>query len=80
MPPKTCPKCQSSLEGEDIYEYFKREYGDEEKALETAAGYGWTKENPQRFGRAIGDVDLGEDRVVAWQCPDCNHVWPAAFY
>ena len=70
-----CPKCNSNLEGQLIYETFLDQYaGDETKALEAAAMYGATK-TEGRWGRAIGIYSMEKDRTVAYRCPDCGHEW-----
>ena len=69
-----CPNCNANLEGDLIFEDFLELYGDEQKALETAAMYGATK-TEGRWGREIGIYDIVRDRVAEWQCPDCGHVW-----
>ena len=70
--PDFCPHCNSDLRGEDIFESFISHYRDEEKALKAADMYGWTKENPCRFSRAIGLYSINFDRTYAFQCPDCK--------
>ena len=74
-----CPKCKSNLEGGLIYESFLTMYegtvNPKAKALDAAAMYGATP-TKGRWGREIGIYDMGEDRTVAWRCPDCNHEWP----
>lgn len=69
-----CPNCKVNLEGELIYETFFKKYNDASKALEFASQYGAT-ETEGCWGRQLGIYDWDEDRVVAWQCPDCGHVW-----
>ena len=69
-----CPNCGTDLDGGSIYEHFLKEYGDEQKALETAKMYGATKETGQ-WGRQIGIYDTDLDRTVEHKCPDCEHVW-----
>ena len=79
FPPKNCPHCNALLDDGDIYDRFLKEYGgDEEKALETAECYGWSKENPHRFSRAIGYYSLETDRTEFYFCPDCKMKidWP----
>ena len=69
-----CPKCNADLEGDLIYEYFLKEYGDEEKALATADLYGATK-TTGRWGKEIGIYDFDKDQTVAYRCPECDHEW-----
>lgn len=30
----------------------------------------------QKYWRTIGRYDERADRVTAYRCPDCNHIWP----
>lgn len=79
FPPKNCPHCKALLDDGDIYERFLKEYeGDEGKALETAECYGWTKEKPRRFSRAVGYYSMETDRTEFYFCPDCKMKidWP----
>jgi len=70
-----CPHCNSNLEGGLIFDTFFKQYGDKEKALETAAMYGAT-ETEGRWGRQIGIEVRGKyDGVSYWKCPDCETVW-----
>lgn len=69
-----CPNCKADLAGELIYETFLAKYGDEKKALETAAMYGATKTEGRR-GREIRIYDRERDMTIAYKCPDCNHQW-----
>jgi len=69
-----CPNCGTNLDGGSIYEHFLKEYGDEKKALETAAMYGADKEKGQ-WGRQLAIYDRDLDRTVAYRCPDCKHEW-----
>lgn len=69
-----CPNCNSNLEGDLIYNTFLEKYGDEVKALETAAMYGATKTDGH-WGREMAIYDRGKDRTVAYACPDCKHQW-----
>jgi rubredoxin len=75
MTPKNCPKCGVGFEKEDIFQYFFELTGDEEKALDHASFYGWSKENPQCFSRCIALYNLELDKTTQWQCPDCKYVW-----
>jgi hypothetical protein len=76
MEPKECPNCNAQFEKDDIYEVFLKKYGDEKKALEVAALYGWTKENPCKFSRVIGVYCYVKDRTTHWKCPDCDFLMP----
>lgn len=67
-----CPKCNACLDAEDIYAHFLNKYEDEDRALEAASWYGWTKENLCCFSRLIGVYDMNEDRTVYYVCPDCK--------
>ena len=69
-----CPNCKTDLAGELVYETFLAKYGDEKKALKTAAMYGATK-TEGRWGRQIGLYDRELDRTRAYRCPDCGHEW-----
>jgi hypothetical protein len=75
MAPKYCPSCNASFETDDVYEYFLKEYGDEEKAMESAKMFGWEKERPCSFSRCIGLYDYTKDKTTHWECPDCKHRW-----
>lgn len=39
--------------------------------LEDVTNYSGT-----HWRREIGIYDMGQDRTVAWRCPDCAHEWP----
>lgn len=77
MPDKNlCPKCNTTLDGDLIYETFLEEYeGDESRALETAEMFGATK-TKGRWNRRIALYNRAYDRTSAYQCPDCGHEWP----
>ncbi len=87
-----CPKCDADLNGGSIWKTFydqaingmhykqnkplaqpPTEAEAEALADESAALYGASKEHGQ-WGREIGLEK--NDRIVSWQCPDCNHEWP----
>ena len=73
FPPLKCPHCKESLDDGDIYDTFLVKYGgDEEKALEVAGYYGWTKDNPKRFSKILGIYSLEKDCIEFWQCPFCE--------
>jgi hypothetical protein len=70
--PHECPHCHSNLDGGDIYDKFiELGYG-EQRALEAATHFGWTKDNPKRFSRVLGQYDITEDRVMSYSCPFCQ--------
>ena len=70
-----CPNCNSNLEGGLIFDTFMEQYGDEDKALETAAMYGATK-TEGHWGREIGiEIPGGYDGISYYKCPDCNAYW-----
>jgi|GEM_PF-2161003 len=77
--PKNCPECKNSLEGEDIFLEFLKEYKNEAKALQAAEYFGWSEENPINFSRCIGHYGYNEDFVEEWECPDCHHKWKAEY-
>ena len=69
-----CPNCKSNLEGGLIFDTFMEQYGDRERALSVASGYGAT-ETAGRWGREIRLYDLVKDRTTGFRCPDCGHEW-----
>lgn len=69
-----CSNCGVDLDGGSIWETGLKMHGTEERADEYAAAYGATRTKGQ-WGREIGIYDMGKDRTVAWQCPDCKHEW-----
>jgi hypothetical protein len=70
--PSHCPHCGVLLDDGDIFEYFLKEYGDTEKALEEAAEYGWEKDKPCQFSRIVGMYDWDTDRIGGYFCSDCG--------
>lgn len=72
--PSHCPHCNSLLDDGDVYEHFLEKYNDHEEALESAAFYGWSKEEPARFSRIVGVYCLERDRTTHFECPDCKGI------
>lgn len=75
-----CPVCGANWNAGDIYEVLRNHDGykgwTNEKILEAASHYGWSKENPKHFTRLIGIEILGQyDGVSIWRCPDCGSEW-----
>lgn len=71
-----CPSCGVSFLGQDIFEYFKSQYkNDEDRALEAATMYGWSIDRQVCFRREIGIETYGYDGVSFYKCPDCGVVW-----
>lgn len=70
--PRNCPHCDADLDGGDIYESFISMGKSEEESLEIASGYGWSKETPYRFSNIVGQVDLIQDRITHYTCPECE--------
>ena len=71
---KSCPKCNISWWSEEnIYDYFRRQGDSKEKAAETAAMYGCTKDNPKHFGiNHVGIETPDYDGISYWQCTACG--------
>jgi len=69
-----CPNCGVDLSTDYIWDHFFKEKGNEEEATRIAEMYGASK-GKGKFSRKIGLYDWGEDRTVAWKCPDCEHIW-----
>lgn len=69
-----CQHCGSDLDGGDIFKYFLLEYGDELKARETAAKYGWTETNKKHFNRCVIVQPYGGSQYT--MCPDCKQKKP----
>lgn len=75
MRDKNCPKCNIEWEEEQtIYQHFLDKYKDEDKAKETAALYGCTKENPKHFSKNLLGIEIlgGCDGVSFWKCTACG--------
>lgn len=72
----SCPNCKMDFNGELIWEYFLKEYGDEAKADEVAEMYGATR-TEGRWGKKVALYDMDRDRTTAWFCPQCKHEWSA---
>lgn len=88
-----CPECNANWDGGDIYEHFLEakfnpnheqhgyyQHKSLQEIKETAWGYGWTEEEPRRFGHVIGvELPLDDpdhyDGVSFWQCPECEIAW-----
>lgn len=88
-----CPECNANWDGGDIFEKFRSMRDDEnhehhsyykgqtdEDLIKSAGHYGWTKDNPRRFGEIIGmelsyDDPEHYDGVSYWLCPGCNIAW-----
>jgi len=69
-----CPNCNLDFKGEDILECMKRLYP--ETAERYAKMYGYTKENPKYFEKAIGiEHPKLYDGVSVYKCPDCKFKW-----
>ena len=72
-----CPECGADWDGGSILETFieQRELGfDIWKGMTDAEIEEQVKEYyrpPYRWGRQIG-IELDNDRIEYWQCPDCN--------
>lgn len=88
-----CPECNANWDGGDIldkfknmrsdptepnYEYYK-DYTDEQ-LLEVVGHYGYTEDEPKRFGLIIG-IELSYDHperydgTSYWACPECGVAW-----
>ena len=70
-----CPNCKADMDDGSIWEYFFKTSGFEEEADRVAKMYGATR-TTGRWGRKIGQYSMEKDMTVAWQCPDCDHIWP----
>lgn len=69
-----CKNCGFDLNGERVYDYFLREYGDPVKALATASMYG-CREGFGRFGKAIyvKRYDENYNKLPPYYiCPECG--------
>lgn len=60
----TCPYCKADLRGEPIPEEHRHQY----------------PSGAVRYSRLIGISDPYRDRIVEWQCPDCQRTWPRGGY
>lgn len=69
-----CPNCNANLNGELIWNTFYEQSGDEAEADVSSAMYGATR-TKGHWGRQMSIYDMGKDRTVAYQCPDCKHEW-----
>lgn len=75
----TCPACGADWDAGAIFDTLRpqdwcKHLSDEQLQQEIDLSYG--KHGPQRFSRLVGISSMEEDRVVAWECPDCKHRWP----
>lgn len=69
-----CLHCGVELNGEWIYDYFLKEYGDTVEALSAASMYG-AKNGYGRFSRAIymKGYDESYNKLLPYfKCPDCG--------
>jgi hypothetical protein len=73
-PANTCPNCSADLDGDLIWQTFMDKYQDETTADEFAEMYAATR-TEGRWKRQISIYSQGQDRTVAWACPDCKHEW-----
>jgi len=69
-----CPSCGNNLDGDLIWDTFFEKHKDEAEADRIAEMYGATR-TEGRWGRQIARYSIEKDCVVAFRCPDCNHVW-----
>jgi len=70
----SCKNCGFDLNGERVYDYFLKKYGDEVKALDVASMYG-CREGFGRFSKAIYIKGYDEDYNKLepwWMCPECK--------
>lgn len=77
-----CPNCHADWRGKDIFDVLRtqdwcKDKSDDELRLFVKESYS----PPYQFSRLIGiQYDYGDyrhrDGVSAWQCPDCQHVFP----
>lgn len=68
-----CPYCHATLAAQPIPVDSLSHYGGE-NGVPKDCEYGCGR--PAHFSRLIGIYDLGQDRTVEWQCPDCGVRWP----
>jgi len=73
-----CPHCKADLDGDLVINYPLSQGEDMAEAVRFASAYAGFKEYglANRWGRAIGVYDMGRDRTVEWECPDCKGRWP----
>jgi len=74
-----CPNCGTNWDGGSIFDVLReQDWCKEKSAAELQAHiddcYG--TDRPQRFSRIVGISCYERDRVIVWQCPDCNKSWP----
>ena len=84
-----CPECNANWDGGDILEDATRRKDAGEtyfcdlsdaELIEYAESYGWTPEEPRRWGNVIGmelsyDDPEHYDGVSYWACPECGVAW-----
>ena len=73
--PKNCPSCNTEWEEkETIKEHFENQGYSTRKAVQTAAMYGCTPENPKHFGKNVVGIEIrgGYDGVSYWKCQVCE--------
>jgi hypothetical protein len=72
-----CPHCNADLDGELVIDYPLKQGKSMDKAIEYAKHYaGWGEHGvANRWGRRIGISSMKYDRVMEWQCPDCDKRW-----
>ena len=69
-----CKHCGHHIDGGDIYAYFLTKEPSEAQALERASNYGWCREAPLRFSKAIGIYDMEKDLITHYECPRCKEI------
>lgn len=74
-----CPSCNANWDAGAIFDVLRpqdwcKDKSDAELQAHIDQCYG--AERPQRFSRLVGISSRELDRVVAWQCPDCETQWP----
>lgn len=69
-----CPNCNTSWIGDSIPDGLMKtgHYKNREEAEKAATSYGWTPENNKCFRLEIGISDRIEDRIIAYECPECK--------
>lgn len=74
-----CPHCNTNWDSGSIFDVLRPQAWCADKSdaeLQAYIDTAYGTDRPQRFSRLIGISSLKYDRVVAWECPDCNHRWP----
>lgn len=87
-PHGTCPKCLCNFKGEDVKEYYLKNFRAHQPDLseeelhkyvaQITAQYGYTSENPVHFSNIIGIHLPGKNEVEFYQCPECETIWNVA--